>query len=103
MNIIDTLSTEIFALISSAVSASIAYIAGKRQANAQVKASELDNVHKAAQIWRELNEKLSEEINHLREANGFLKNEVCRLEQEVRELKAYVNKAVQEIKHEISN
>lgn len=84
-------------------------VADVKKINAEVEANEIDNVERVAKIWRQLSEdlkeKLSYEIDVLREENTNMKSELCTVQQqfsqvisENSELKIQMNSLEKELK-----
>lgn len=80
----------IVTLLMPVVSAYAAWVFARRKNSADAQASELDNVDKAATIWRNLSEQLESrlnlEIQSLRKDNSELKDLVNKLSGENEEL-----------------
>lgn len=85
-------------------------VADVKKINAEVEANEIDNVERVAKIWRQLSEdlkeKLSYEIDVLREENTNMKSELCTVQQqfsqvfsENSELKIQMNSLEKELKY----
>jgi len=91
--------TEILMIVvPSSIASVIAWILGRRKYKAETRSSELDNVEKAAKIWRELSEQLEGRLKHdinelksengkMREENNLIREQFSQVQQENRSLK----------------
>jgi uncharacterized protein (DUF3084 family) len=88
---IENLATELIAVISAAASSLVTYFFARRKNNAEAQSSELDNVQKAAAIWRELAEQLNVKIDKLISENAVLKHEIQSQKLAIRKLETMLN------------
>ena len=103
-------------VVPSFITALTTWIFSRRKYKAETQTNELDNVEKAARIWRELSEdlekRMKEEIRELRNENTTiqdqftivlaenkaLKEQMSALEKQLREARCENNKLLEELK-----
>ncbi len=66
--------------VGSVFSSLITWFFTRRKQKAEVSATEVDNVEKAAAIWRESAEYLKKELEQIRTENSLLREEMKKLE-----------------------
>ncbi|KAF5060794.1 hypothetical protein SDC9_23461 [bioreactor metagenome] len=93
-----------FLLVSlpSAFTAIITWLLSRRKYKAETTTNELDNVEKAAKIWRELSEdlekRLKDEIRELREENSTIQDRFNTVLQENKALKEQMSSLEKQLK-----
>ena len=106
----------ILIVVPSLLTAITTWIFSRKKYKAETKSNELDNVEKAAKIWRELSEdlekRLKDDIRELRDENvsiqnqfskvmaenNLLKEQMASLEKQLKEAKCQNNKLLDELK-----
>jgi len=71
--------------------------AAARTQEAEAQGSELDNVEKAVQIWRQLSEDLKKEISEIKKLNESLEEKMSEVLRENRDLKKTISNLKREI------
>jgi len=78
--------------VTGVITAFIGWVAGKRKEDAELKASDLDNVDKAVQIWQDLAEKMSNKVDALSSQVEALQKENLELRNIIADLKQKLDK-----------
>ena len=84
--ITDSVKDVLPAVLSGAGTGSLAWFFARRKNNAEIQASELDNVEKATLIWRQLAEDMKNEVKELRDRLETVYQENQELKKQVEEL-----------------
>jgi predicted nucleic acid-binding Zn-ribbon protein len=79
--------TWLWATLSAAGSSLVTWLFSRKKQEAETKASELDNVEKAVEIWRKMAEDLKAEIRENREENTKLRQQMEQQEVEIKSLR----------------
>ena len=86
------LSSAVENIIIAVSTAGITWFASRKKQQADIQASELDNVEKAISIWRELAQDLGKKVEDLSLRCEALSNEINELRRENKTLKSELKK-----------
>lgn len=79
--------TWLWATLSAAGSSLVTWLFSRKKQQAETKASELDNVEKAVEIWRKMAEDLKAEIRENREENNKLRQQLETQDEQIKSLR----------------
>lgn len=95
--------TWLWATLSAAGSSLVTWFFSRKKQQAETKASELDNVEKAVEIWRKMAEDLKGEILENKEENHKLREVVEKQQSTLKELQYTMERMKREFEAEIQS